>query len=394
MLKVLTLSSLFPNMRAPNLGVFVNNQTRRLARSGAADVRVVAPLPVPPWPFSRVARYVWHDPSEEVDHGLHIYRPRYFTLPYLGWMGHDRWIAQACRPILAAARASGFAFDVIDGEFFWPCGVAAIHLGAEFGVPVSLKARGSDIHFWARHPVVGPKIMRAAAQARGLLCVSDSLRRDMIALGMAADKIRVHYTGIDLEMFKPGDKIAARRRLRVPSGPLVLSVGSLDPRKGHGLLIDAVARLEGVRLWIIGAGPQQARLQRQIDTLGLGGRVRLLGSIPYKDLPTYYNAADAFALCCVSEGLANVWVEAMACGVPVVTFAVDGAPEAIPQPDAGILIDPHQRTPAAVAEAIRACLDAPPATDTIRRCAERFGWSHNTTTLVEHLEACARPPVA
>ena len=231
--------------------------------------------------------------------------------------------------------------------------------------------------------------MAAAAQAGRLLAVSQSLAHDMAAMGMDAGKIAVHYTGCDLELFRPQDRAAAKTRLGV-EGPLVVSLGSLIPRKGHDLVIRAMSEVEGATLLVAGAGPEQERLQRLIGQLGLGDRVRLIGNRPHGELPDLLAAADVMALASESEGLANAWIEALACGTPVVTPDVDGAAEAIDRPAAGILL--KERSPAALAAAIRSILAAPPTQASVRESAERFSWERNGRQLYEHLARLGSAP--
>ncbi|NDS23421.1 glycosyltransferase, partial [Klebsiella pneumoniae] len=140
---------------------------------------------------------------------------------------------------------------VISTEFFFPDGPAAVLLGRRFGVPVSIKARGSDIHDWGRRQAVGPQVVAAGRGADGVLSVSDALRADMIAMGIPGEKIETITTGVDLARFAPRDRAAAKAELGV-DGPLVLSVGALIPIKGHDIVIDAVSALPGVTLWIAG----------------------------------------------------------------------------------------------------------------------------------------------
>jgi teichuronic acid biosynthesis glycosyltransferase TuaC len=387
MLRVLTFSTLFPHAGKPNQGIFVENQTRYLAKSGQAEVQVVAPLGLAPWPLSTIGYYDHNRllPLQEVRNDLIVHRPRYVSLPKIGWRFNDKAIVRTCRPLLHKLRADGFDFDVIDAQFFWPCGVAAATLAAEFNVPLSIKSRGTDIHFWTNLRQVREKVVAASRQADGMLAVSASLKQDMVDLGFEAEKIRVHYTGIDLAAFAPREQAEARARLDIPPGPMVLSVGALVPLKNHDLLIDALALLPGVQLFIAGQGADEPALRKQIAKLGLGDRVRLLGGIPYMQLPDLYAAADISALCSRAEGLANVWVESMASGLPVVTFNVDGGPEAITTPEAGRLIPNDQRTPEAVAAAIADLLKNRAPRDAVRACAQRFCWANNTATLVEHL---------
>ena len=123
-------------------------------------------------------------------------------------------MADALLPVLREIRAR-FPFDVIDAEFFWPDGPAAMRLAAALGVPFSVKARGSDIHLWGARPGIAAQIVAAGKAAAGLLAVSAALKRDMAALGLPEEKIRVHHTGIDLDRFRPVDRPRqgrARRR--------------------------------------------------------------------------------------------------------------------------------------------------------------------------------------
>ncbi len=384
MLRVLTLSTLFPNSVEPTFGVFVEGQTLRLAARADVELRVVSPLPCPPFPFSRHARYRRELglPREEVWKGVRVARPRFFTLPGLSGPLNPASIYRAVRPVLEQLHRSGFAFDVIDAEFFYPDGPTAARLAAEFGVPFSIKARGADIHYWGARPACRRLILDAAARAGGLLAVADSLKQDMIALGIDPAKITVHYTGVDLDRFRLADRAAAKTQLGI-AGPLVVSLGALIPRKGHDIVIEAMSALPGATLLVVGSGPQHERLARLIVARGLGDRVRLLGSVPHGELPAILGAADVMALASESEGLANAWIEAMACGTPVIAPGVDGAAEAIAPPASGRLI--AERTPAAVAAAIASILADPPTQEAVRANAERFTWARNTEALFAHL---------
>jgi glycosyltransferase involved in cell wall biosynthesis len=392
-LRVVTLSTLFPHAVQPNFGVFVGAQARALAARPGVEVRVVSPLPLPPAPLDRHPRYArLRDlPLEEEWQGLRVARPRLRLLPGLSAPLNPWLLARAVRPVLAAWRAEGFAFDVLDAEFFFPDGPAAVALGREFGVPCSIKARGADIHFWGRRAGTAGQVRRAGQQAGGMLAVSAALARDMAALGMPAERIRVHYTGCDLDRFHPRPRAEARRRLGV-AGPLVVSLGALIPRKGHALVIEAMREVADATLLIAGAGPEAARLAALVRKLGLEGRVRLLGNVPHGELPALLAAADVMALASASEGLANAWIEAMACGTPVIAPDVDGAREALDRPAAGRLL--AERTPAAIAAAIRAILADPPSPGAVRAVAERFTWPRNAALLHTHLARLAGREVA
>jgi len=372
MLRVLTLSTLFPDETRSNFGVFVERQTLGLAAHPGVDLRVVAPIGLPPWPLTRHPHYrtLAGVPQRGTWKGLDVARPRFLALPATAGRFHADALARALVPVLDGLRAT-FAFDVIDASFFFPDGPAAVALGRRYGVPVSIKARGADIHHWGRARATARQVLAAGRAADGLLAVSQAMAADMVALGMPAP--RVHYTGVDLERFVP-----------VARGPgqSVISVGALIARKGHDLVIAAVAGLPGVSLDIAGEGPERGALAALIARLGVGDRVRLLGSVPHRELPARIAAANVMALASSSEGLANAWVEALACGTPIVIPDAGGAREVVQGDAAGRIV---ARDVSAIRDGIAAVLAQAPAQAAVRRVAEGFTWAANTEALYAHL---------
>ena len=380
MLRVLTLSTLFPDANRPNFGVFVERQTRALAARPDVLVKVVAPLGLPPFPLDRLPHYHRLDlPEREVRGGLSIERPRFLNLPATGGRFHARLLARRLLPLLRDIRRE-FAFDILDAQFFFPDGPAAIQLGRALGVPVSIKARGADIHHWGSAPGTAAQVRAAATQAQGLLAVSEAMRADMTALGIPAEKIRVHRTGVDLDRFRPRDRATAKAALGVRA-PLVVSLGALIPRKGHDVVLEAVAALPGVHLWIVGEGPERPRLAAQIARMGLSGRVRLTGALAHDALPELLAAADVMALASSSEGLANAWVEALASGTPIVITDAGGAREVVTEASGRIVA----RNAPAFAAAIETLLEHPPEPGKVREAAQSFTWEANAAALHAHL---------
>jgi glycosyltransferase involved in cell wall biosynthesis len=387
MLRVLTLATLFPNGACPTFGVFVERQSCALAARGDVEVEVVAPIGLPVWPLSRHPHYApLRDlPAKEFRNGLVVHRPRYRVWPRLGQAGTARRMAAALLPLLREIRER-FPFDLIDAEYFWPDGPAAMRLAEALGVPFSIKARGSDIHLWGAAPGIEEQIVAAGRAAGGLLAVSAALKRDMVGLALPEEKIRVHHTGIDLDRFRPVDRAAAKAAFGV-RGPLLVSVGHLNARKGQEVALAALERIPNASLFLAGDGPERPKLERAAAAKGLAGRVRFLGVQPHDALPGLLAAADIMVLPTQSEGLANVWVEALACGTPVVTCDVGGAREVVDRPEAGRLV---ARDPDAVAEGVNALLADPPAQAAVRAAAERFSWERNAGELFAHLSGLVR----
>jgi glycosyltransferase involved in cell wall biosynthesis len=279
-----------------------------------------------------------------------------------------------------------FPFDIIDAQFFWPDGPAAVALGAELGVPVSIKARGADIHYWGNNPATAAQVVAAGKAADGMLAVSAAMKADMVTLGMPEDRIAVHYTGIDRTVFRVRDRTAAKAALAI-RGPLIISVGALIERKGQAFVIDALPALPDATFVLIGKGEDEDALKSRAQAQGVAERVRFMGALPQTVIADWLAAADMMILPSASEGLANAWVEALASGTPVVTCDVGGARELIDRPEAGRLVN---REATRIEFAVRELLASPPARDAVAATVNRFSWEANTAALYEHLSDLVR----
>lgn len=389
-LHVLSLATLFPDQTRPNFGIFVEKSLAALSRQPGVELTVIAPLGMPPWPLSRHRQYrPRHDiPPQETWHGLTVLRPRFSLVPKLGGILNGGAIARAVLPLARALQAQG-RLDVIDAEFFHPDGFAAMRLAQALDVPFSIKARGNDISLWSARRDTGPGILRAARAADGMLAVSAALRDDMIAVGMPGERISVHYTGLDAEQFRPGDQAAARAAWGLPAdAQIMLTVGALIPRKGQMLVVEALALLPPhVHYVMAGAGEDGDRLRARAAELGLAARVHLLGAVPHARMPELNAVADVMVLPSASEGLANAWVEALACGVPLVLSDIPPAREILDIPHSGQVAG---KSPAAIADAVSTVLADPPKRDQLSaQVHQRFCWQRNGAELAMHLRRLA-----
>ncbi len=383
-MRILTLATLFPNAARPNFGIFVERQTATLAARDGMDITVISPQAIPPWPLARHERYraLTALPLHETWRGLDVHRPRFLHLPGIGAHWQPALMVRAIWPLVQRLHARQ-PFDLIDAEFFYPDGPAARILAQRLGIPYSVKARGADIHYWGHAPRTRDMVLEAGRDASGLLAVSAAMRQDMIALGMAADGITVHYTGCDQQRFKPQDGAALRTELGI-SGPMLISVGALIARKQQDLVIQALTELPGVALVLAGAGEEESRYRELAAQLGVADRVIFAGALPHDDLPRWLAAADAMVLTSKSEGLANAWVESLACGTPIVISDAGGAAELLTDPVAGRIADAQPKAPAAAIHDVLASAADPLK---VRATVANFTWQRNADELHRHFSA-------
>ena len=390
---VLALSTLYPNAVNPRFGTFVARSLEGLAKHTDWDVTVINPIGVPPIAFGKYRDLTDLEPVA-VENGVTVHRPRFTLIPKFGARRNAGAIAKAVLPIVEEIHARQ-PIHVIDAEFFFPDGPAAAIIAEATGIPFSIKARGSDISQWKKLEYAREQILDAAERADGLLAVSGALADEMAQLGMDREKITVHYTGLDRDRFRPLRHTQLRAQLSrqlgfdLPdSAPMLACIGNLMERKGQDIAIKALPLLNNARLVLVGKGEIEGDLRGLAEQLGVADRVHFAGSVDHDVMPLVLSAADVMVLPTVSEGLANAWVESIACGTPVVTSDVGGVREIITSEVAGRLVE---RTPEAVAEAVRAILNDPPDPDDVASVAERFSWQNNAVALAAHLDRMARP---
>lgn len=171
-------------------------------------------------------------------------------------------------------------------------------------------------------------------------------------------------SGVDVDRFRPDAEAGARIRARhgiAPDQPLITCISRLVARKGQDSLIAAmpavVEELPDARLMIVGSGPHEATLRSMAERTGVSDHVIFTGSVPYDELPAHYNAATVFAMPARTrgrgldvEGLGIVYLEAQACGVPVIAGDSGGAPETVVDGVTGLVVD--GRDTAALASAV------------------------------------------
>jgi glycosyltransferase involved in cell wall biosynthesis len=335
--RLVVFCSLYPSRIRPNAGIFIRERMGRVAQ----HCPLVVVSPVPWFPLQSLIRFFKPDyrpqpDSYESQNGTHVYFPRFFSVPGT-CRSLDGFFMAVGSFLIFSKLKKEFGFNLIDGHFAYPDGYAATLLGLWFKVPVTITLRGTEVPL-AKEPARCKLMLKALKRSGRVFSVSESLRSHMVALGADPDKIQVVGNGVDTRKFFPLDKTEARKKLDIHNQAQVLiSVGGLVDRKGFHRVIDILPGLlekhpRLLYLIVGGASPEgniRERLEQQVCSLGLTSHVRFLGSMDSNDLHVPLSSADVFVLATSNEGWANVFLEAMACGLPVVTTDVGGNREVV-----------------------------------------------------------------
>lgn len=395
MLRVLTFTSLFPSEARPRHGIFVETRLAHLVHDAAVDARVIAPVPWFPFTapaFGAYARFAATPRQAVRPSGLSVTYPRYLMLPRLGVAFQPDSMALAAAGDVARWRRAGWVPDLIDAHYLYPDGVAASILARRLGIPFLMTARGTDVNVLARTQGPAQRIVEAARRAAAVIAVSSRLRNVLVDIGVERSRITVLRNGVDPAVFEPVERSEARRHLQLPDEPHAACVGNLVPEKGFDLAIEALARLPGHRLLIVGDGPERAALAELARSLGLAQRVTFRSALPQSELRFVYSAADVLLLTSTREGWPNVVLEALACGTPVAAMDVGAVVEMITDPRVGRIV--ATRDAAALAQAVGGMLAAPVDRDTIRRHACTFDWKTISAGQFELMQRAAAAPGA
>ncbi len=267
--------------------------------------------------------------------------------------------------------------DIVHAHF-WMSGQAALRAAEGIAVVQTFHALGTVKRRWQGDADTSPAHRieterDIGRRADAVLATCGDEVDELRAMGVPEQRIAVVPCGVDVDMFRPEGPVAPRT-----SGPMVLSIGRLVPRKGVDTVIAALRQLPDAELVIAGgrADDEEAvRMRELAAAYGLGHRVHVIGSVPREQVPSLMRAADVLVTVPWYEPFGMVPVEAMACGVPVVASAVGGHLDTVA--GCGLLVPP--RRPRALARALREVLDSPDRRRALgaagaRRARERYGW--------------------
>lgn len=209
-----------------------------------------------------------------------------------------------------------------------------------FKIKYAVLTHGTDV--WDLYD--GLKL-KALKNADLVITVSRHTKDIMISNGIDSNKINIIPDTVDLSLFAPkplNEKMA--KRFQADKNTILFTAGrisSLERYKGHDVLLEVMCKLDESFIWIVsGEGDDRYRLIEKAKEYGLSNRVHFLGRVGINDLVDYYNLCDIFVMPSTGEGFGIVFLEAMACGKPVIGGGVDGSREPLMDGNLGYMVDP------------------------------------------------------
>ena len=344
-MKLIFISNLFPDESEPVRGLDNATVLSWLHKNHDFECRVISPRSAFPPPIrSGKLAGLKSRPSDEFSQPVY---PKVGYVPRIGSRWNDRLMARGLKSVLENSIRKSPP-DLVLSSWLFPDGCAVANLCEGKNIPVALITQGTDTHQYLEDPIRRQKIVAAIKKSKGVICRSGDLAYRLRNAGVPEAKLQVIYNGIDTSIFNRGDKLKTRQHLGISEwSPLLLFVGNFLPVKNPLHIIQSHAELNKRRLEagkgpallrMIGDGPLRGEMNREIKRLGTEAEVELLGRMASPDIANWMNAADVFCLSSRNEGFPNVLLEAMACGLPIVSTNVGGISEKLTDPTIGRLV--------------------------------------------------------
>lgn len=233
--------------------------------------------------------------------------------------------------------------DVIYTTWAYPDAFAAMLLSRIIRCPYIVRVHGSDINDLATRPALRGKIKKVLSRASLVVSPSQDLKNKMVSLGVPEEKIAVVYSGVNESAFHPMSREACREQLGLDSRKKLTYIGNMKEAKGVVDLVRAAVMLRDsgrdFELMLIGKGDIKGLLREKIPNDENLDFIRLVGEINHDDLAMWINSSNCVCLPSYNEGVPNVLLETMSCGVNIVATRVGGIPEIVQNPST-CLVEP------------------------------------------------------
>ena len=232
-MKILTLTTLFPDSLQPTHGIFVKRRIEAMAK--LAEVKVVAPIPWVP-PFANYGKYklCFQIPLKEQQDNLEVFHPRYLITPKIGRSFYGLMYYFSLKNFIFEIKKN-YNFDILDVHWAYPDGFAGVKLAKTLKTPASITLRGSDINIYFKDFIRKKIIVRTLQEADLVIGVSKDLVQKVNAFG---NNVKYIPNGVDIEKFHPLSKDKVRKELTLPyKTKIILSIGRLERPKRFDLLI-------------------------------------------------------------------------------------------------------------------------------------------------------------
>jgi phosphatidylinositol alpha-1,6-mannosyltransferase len=264
---------------------------------------------------------------------------------------HPKFIKVYASAFLKALKlTSKFKIDIIHCDTVLPAGLIGFLLAKTGRTTYAVYAHGEEIQIYKKLFPEKHVLHAIYKNAVGVIANSVYTKKQLMDLGVHSNCIHLINPGVDTEVFKPGIETGSwRHRLHLTNEKVLLSVSRLTKRKGHDQVIRAIPaimqKFQNVVYLIAGSGSEERHLKQLSAALGLNDSVRFLGYVKEDELPSLYNLADVFIMpnreidSGEVEGFGMVFIEANACGIPVIGGNSGGTSSAIIQDETGVLVD-------------------------------------------------------
>lgn len=378
-LNIAVVSNSFPNNEQAHRGVYIKQTVDYLA--AFARISIICPLP---WfPTSKLfAKYKkWsvfgRIPYRYKFENWDVVSPKYPSIPKISAHLSTVLMLQGIfRAIFKQHREK--KLDLLHAHNVFPDGVATVVVGKILRIPVVVSARGTDINEAAASGRLRcMQVCWALRNAHKVTAVSKALCKKIKELAPSIEPVSCISNGVDNDIFHLKNRAELREKHKIsPDKKVILFVGAFRKVKGVEYLIDALSLLKinesfDFDMVLVGSGPLQQSYATAIKSNGLEGNVHFLGNLGHELVSEWLSVADVFCLPSLNEGMPNVVLEALSCGVPVVSTRVGGIPDVVTHVN-GLLVPPGD--PRKLADALSSVMRQSWEPEQIKESVADYTW--------------------